>query len=154
MSRRLIRLVVALIVAGIVWAVRAGPRVAPDQAGRAAPAPVPAEVPRAPAAAPVAHPEVGFRDPSHLAEHFQKHGGEFGAVSQAAYLRLAQELRDRPAGGEVLEAVRADGVITRFDRGSGAFLAFDRDLTIRTFFRPNDGERYYIRQLTRGRSER
>jgi hypothetical protein len=53
----------------------------------------------------------------------------------------------------VLEAVRTDGVVTRFDRASGAFLAFDRDLTIKTFFRPYDGERYYTRQLARGRSD-
>ena len=62
--------------------------------------------------------------------------------------RRAQSLRDRPAGGEVLEAVRRDGVITRFDRRRGDFLAFDRDRTIRTFFRPNDGEAY-LRPATR-----
>jgi pyocin large subunit-like protein len=59
-------------------------------------------------------------------------------------------LRDRPAGDPVLEAVRSDGVVTRFDRSSGTFLAFDRDRTIRTFFKPNDGERYYRRQAERG----
>ena len=55
--------------------------------------------------------------------------------------------------GIPLEAVRTDGVVTRFDRAQGAFLAFDRDRTIRTFFHPNDGERYFQRQLARGRSE-
>jgi pyocin large subunit-like protein len=43
-------------------------------------------------------------------------------------------------------------VITRFDRRGGEFLAFERDLTIRTFFRPNDGEAYFDRQLKRGRA--
>lgn len=61
-------------------------------------------------------------------------------------MRRAQELRDRQAGGDVLEIKRADGVVTRFDRSSGDFLAFNPDLTIRTFFKPNDGERYFQRQ--------
>jgi len=148
--RPLVRLLLAVLVAGAVWITRqsrAGqgdPPVTPSvELARPAPAAPPAEVLR----------EAGFRDQQHLREHFQKHGAEFGAGSESEYLRLAQSLRDRPAGGEVLEAVRTDGVITRFDRSTGAFLAFDRDRTIRTFFRPNDGERYYTRQLARGRSE-
>ncbi len=95
------------------------------------------------------HADTGFRTKRNLDEHYEKHGGEFGAVSKAEYLRLAQSLRDRPAGGDVLEAKRADGVTTRFDRHSGAFLAFNEDLTIRTLFKPNDGEAYFRRQLKR-----
>ncbi|MFI5370271.1 MAG: hypothetical protein ACHQ52_01845 [Candidatus Eisenbacteria bacterium] len=97
----------------------------------------------------LAHPEIGFHSRERLLEHWQRHGAEFGAASPEAYLRLAQTLRDRPAGGTVLEAARADGAITRFDRATGAFLAYDEDLTIRTFFRPNEGERYFHRQLER-----
>lgn len=95
-------------------------------------------------------PAIGFRDAGHLVEHFQKHGAEFGRISQEEYLRQAQRLRDRPVGGEILEAIRQDGVMTRFDRSTGAFLAVDPDRTIRTFFRPNDGEAYFQRQLKRG----
>ena len=62
----------------------------------------------------------------------------------------SQSLRDAPAGGPILEAVRrGDGVVTRFDRDNGAFIAFNRDRTIRTFFKPNDGERYFHRQAAR-----
>jgi len=97
----------------------------------------------------ITHPDIGFATPQKLHDHFQKHGREFGKITREEYLRRAQELRDRPAGGEVLEAVRKDGVITRFDRKSGAFLACNPDATIRTFFRPNDGERYFWRQARR-----
>ena len=104
---------------------------------------------------------VGFRSRARLVEHFEKHGHEFGAISVDQYLRRAQALRDARVGGagsgaregvegaergDVVELVRADGVVSRFDRRSGAFLAFDRDGTIRTFFRPNDGEAYFRRQ--------
>lgn len=105
----------------------------------------------APTVAPAAplRTAIGFRSRRQLEEHYEKHGREFGAISQAEYLRQAQTLRDSPAGGDILEAVRSDGVTTRFDRQSGAFLAFNDDFTIRTFFRPNDGERYFKRQLNR-----
>ena len=115
------------------------------------PAPVPAPTAQPPA--PVAT-TVGFRSLARLNEHYQKHGHEFGAISKAEYLEQARTLRDRPAGGDVLEIRRPDGVVTRFDRAAGSFIAFDADLTIRTYFRPNDGERYFRRQAARsGRSE-
>lgn len=94
--------------------------------------------------------EIGFRSRDRLEEHFQKHGKEFGNISIDQYLALAQALRDAPTGGDVLEVVRpVDGVISRFDRVSGAFLAANADGTIRTFFKPNDGEQYFRRQAKR-----
>lgn len=92
---------------------------------------------------------IGFSSQEALAEHFEKHGHEFNARSESDYLKMAQALRDAPLGKEILEGVRADSVVTRFDKSSGAFLACNEDGTIRTFFRPNDGEDYYWRQLKR-----
>ncbi|HET7224693.1 MAG TPA: hypothetical protein VFK69_03175 [Candidatus Eisenbacteria bacterium] len=94
--------------------------------------------------------QVGFRSEQRLHEHFRKHGRDVGAASPSDYLARAQALRDAAAGGEVLEQRRADGVITRFDRRTGCFVAFDDDGTIRTFFRPNQGETYFRRQAGRG----
>jgi hypothetical protein len=94
-------------------------------------------------------PEIGFASKQRLNDHYQKHGKEFGAISREEYLRLAQELRDRPLEENILEAKRPDGVVSRFDRKGGAFLAFNRDGVIRTFFRPNDGEAYFWRQARR-----
>jgi pyocin large subunit-like protein len=91
----------------------------------------------------------GFRSRQRLDEHFEKHGREFGRLSEDEYLRMAQALRDTTAGGNILEIARRDGVVSRFDRSTGAFIAFDDDGTIRTFFRPNDGERYFQRQARR-----
>jgi pyocin large subunit-like protein len=92
---------------------------------------------------------VGFADQRRLDQHFDKHGAEFGRITLQDYLHQAQLLRDTRVGGPVLEAVRPDGVITRFDRQTGAFIAFNRDGVIRTFFKPNDGERYWRRQADR-----
>jgi len=90
----------------------------------------------------------GFRSRRQFDEHFQKHGGEFGKITQSEYLRLAQELRDAPVGGAILEA-RRGAVVTKFDRRRGYFGAYNADGTIRTFFIPNQGERYFRRQAER-----
>ena len=92
----------------------------------------------------------GFRSAQQLDEHFAKHGAEFGRISEQEYLRQAQQLRDAPASDGVEELRRPDGTTSRFDRQSGAFIAFDADGTIRTFFKPNNGEAYFRRQASRG----
>lgn len=94
---------------------------------------------------------VGFADSRRLEEHYEKHGAEFGRITKQDYLRQAQLLRDARVGGPILETVRSDGVTTRFDKQTGAFIAFNPNGVIRTFFKPNDGERYYRRQAERGR---
>ena len=94
---------------------------------------------------------VGFADGRRLEEHYEKHGAEFGRITKQDYLRQAQLLRDAKVGGPILETVRSDGVTTRFDKQTGAFIAFNPSGVIRTFFKPNDGERYYRRQAERGR---
>ena len=93
----------------------------------------------------------GFRSRAQLDEHYAKHGSEFGRISEPEYLALAQDLRDAaaPAGGAILEARRPDGEFSRFDRRHGYFGAYNPDRTIRTFFIPNDGERYFWRQARR-----
>ncbi len=91
----------------------------------------------------------GFRSKRQLDDHYAKHGQEFGNISRGQYLELAQALRDAPKGAEILEAVRTDGVITRFDHRHGYFGAYNADGTIRTFFIPNNGESYFRRQISK-----
>ena len=99
----------------------------------------------------ITRPNVGFRSRAQFDEHFQKHGGEFPGLTQREYLRAAQTLRDAPVGGDIEEIRRPDGTVSKFDRASGAFIAFNADGTIRTFFKPNDGEAYFRRQAMRSR---
>ena len=103
----------------------------------------PSPRPQAPASA------KGFRSHERLIEHFEKHGLEFAGISIDEYLRRGQSLRDRAAGEDLLERVQDDGVVTRFDRTTGEFGAFDADGIIRTFFRPKGGEAYFRRQAAR-----
>lgn len=145
MRRLLVFLVVAAAI-GIPLLRRAAPTPASVAPAPASAEPGSASVPQRPST----NATRGFRDRAHLAEHFAKHGREFAGVNEAQYLVMAQTLRDKPAGGDILEVIRAsDGVVSRFDKSTGAFIAFDRDGTIRTFFKPNDGEKYFRRQANR-----
>jgi pyocin large subunit-like protein len=90
----------------------------------------------------------GFRTQELFRDHYAKHGREFGNIPADEYLRQAQSLRDAPLSATVLEIRRQDGVISRFDKAAGSFIAFNADGTIRTFFRPVDGENYFRRQAT------
>ncbi|MEO7042198.1 MAG: hypothetical protein ABI035_08055 [Gemmatimonadaceae bacterium] len=92
--------------------------------------------------------DIGFRSRNQFNEHFTKHGAEFGQITKQEYLRQAQTLRDEQVGGNVLEIRRSDGTVSRYDRASGAFIAFNADGTIRTFFKPNNGEAYFRRQAS------
>ena len=91
----------------------------------------------------------GFRSRRQFDGHYAKHGREFGNISQQEYLHRAQTLRDTPPGGPVLEADKPGGIVTKFDRRTGSFIAYNADRTIRTFFIPVDGERYFRRQAKR-----
>lgn len=96
---------------------------------------------------PLSTSKVGWTSRAGLESHFEKHGAEFGNIAQDDYLAMAKALRDAPLSKEVLEIVRdSDGVISRFHTKSGAFTAFNKDQTIRTLFKPNDGINYFRRQ--------
>jgi pyocin large subunit-like protein len=94
--------------------------------------------------------DIGFRTKQRFDDHFVKHGREFGNITKAKYLLMAQELRDAPLSTSIIEARQARGNLARFDRSSGGFIAFDDRLIIQTFFRPNDGEAYFRRAVKAG----
>jgi pyocin large subunit-like protein len=141
--RRLLTAGLALIAVILYWqhTTQRGQRQAMPEIGSAAA--------REPGTPKVWDASVGFANSERLDEHYAKHGAEFGRITKQDYLHQAQLLRDAPVGGPVLETVRRDGVFTRFDRQTGAFLAVNPNGVIRTFFKPNDGERYYRRQSER-----
>lgn len=123
---------------------------APEPGVSAGPVAPPAAPSTVVPSAPPRRSTVGFRSRARLEEHFAKHGAEFKASTAAEYLAMAQRVRELPPSERVLEITRpTDGVISKFDRESGAFLAFDADSVIRTFFKPNDGEAYFKRQARR-----
>jgi pyocin large subunit-like protein len=87
----------------------------------------------------------GFRTEHVLQDHFDKYGHEFGGISKQQYLRLAQQLRDARTGRDILESKGPEGML-RFDKKRGYFGSYENDGTIRSFFIPSDGVRYFARQ--------
>ena len=154
MMRRIGAFIIAAVLAWIVLQSRGK---SPSESPSAPlPSPTAAAPPVSPSAGvpPPVSSSVGFRSRERLEEHYNKHGTEFGGITIEEYLHRAQALRDATVGDDVLEVVRpTDGVVSRFDRATGAFLAFDADGTIRTFFKPNDGEAYFRRQAKRRPSQ-
>jgi pyocin large subunit-like protein len=80
-----------------------------------------------------------------LADHFDRHGGDFGARDAEHYARLAWEFRQR-ARREGLPAKQDEGGVIRvFEARSRSFAAYNRDGTTRTFFKPRSAD-YFARQ--------
>jgi len=95
----------------------------------------------------------GFRTQHMLEEHYQKYGKAFGNVTQDQYLRLAQQLRDTRSSKAVLEVKRSDGSGAKFDKRRGWFVAYEPDGTLKMFFAPKDGLRYFQWQATQSPSK-
>jgi pyocin large subunit-like protein len=88
----------------------------------------------------------GFRNQDLLDDHFAKYRHEFGPITKTQYLHLAQQLRDSRPGKNILQSKRTPAGFLRFDVKRGYFGSYDADGTIRTFFIPPDGLRYFERQ--------
>jgi filamentous hemagglutinin len=81
---------------------------------------------------------VGRRfHPDRLVDHFERHSGDFGARTAAEYEQMADRFLTGPRPEGVLERVRPNGDVVRFDPSTDAFGVVSRDGTSRTFCRPD-----------------
>jgi hypothetical protein len=80
-----------------------------------------------------------------LQDHFERHGADFRARDAEDYARLAWEFQQRAKAERLPTKVDADGVVRVFDPKSGAFAAYNRNGTTKTFFKPNSPT-YFQRQ--------
>ncbi len=81
-------------------------------------------------------------NPASLSDHFARHGADFGARDAQEYARMAAELLRRARTEGLPAKLDSDGVLRVFDPRSGAFGAYNRDGTTKTFFKP--GNRVYF----------
>jgi pyocin large subunit-like protein len=84
--------------------------------------------------------------PGQLEQHFRKHGGEMGFATKEDYLRAAQAL---VRGGPGVETWRRGGDTLFFKEQTNEFAVLSDRNVIRTYFRPDDGRRYWERQKQR-----
>ncbi len=80
-----------------------------------------------------------------LADHFERHGRDFNAKDADDYARMAWEFQQRAKVEGLPTKVDAEGVIRIYDPKSGAFAAYNRNRTTKTFFKPNSRD-YFDRQ--------
>lgn len=80
-----------------------------------------------------------------LQDHFDRHGADFNARDPEDYARLAWEFQQRAKAEGLPAKIDEDGVVRIFDPKSGAFAAYNRNGTTKTFFKPNS-RGYFDRQ--------
>ncbi len=80
-----------------------------------------------------------------LPDHFVRHGRDFKAKDVDDYARMAWEFRQRAETEGLPTKVDAEGVTRIYDRKSGAFAAYNRNGTTKTFFKPKNRD-YFDRQ--------
>lgn len=84
--------------------------------------------------------------PGQLERHFEKHGAEMGFATKEEYLRAAQAL---VRGGPGVETWQRGGDTLFFKEQTNEFAVLSENGIIRTYFRPDDGRRYWERQKRR-----
>ena len=90
--------------------------------------------------------KYSFRSKKLFDQHFQKHGSEFGDITQEEYLRLANDLLNSDSDTVLHKTEKEDGDDVFFDTVTGYFLVLSTDGYIRTFFVPDKGIDYFNRQ--------
>ena len=80
-----------------------------------------------------------------LADHFERHGRDFDAKNPDDYARMAWEFQQRAKTEGLPTKVDADGVTRIYDPKSGAFAAYNRNGTTKTYFKPSSPD-YFDRQ--------
>ncbi len=84
-----------------------------------------------------------FRSQELYNQHYEKHGNEFGEISQEEYLLLANKLF---VSSKALKKTESDGDYLFYDTDTNTFGVLSKDGFIRTCFKPDDGIDYWNRQ--------
>jgi pyocin large subunit-like protein len=74
--------------------------------------------------------------PKTLADHFTRHGGDFGAKTADEYVDMASDFLKRSQVERLPIKIAADGTIRVFDPKSGAFGSYNASGTTKTFYKP------------------
>jgi RHS repeat-associated protein len=81
-----------------------------------------------------------------LADHFRRHGADFGATSPKEYGKMASEFFEKAKKENLPTKIAPDGTIRVYDPKSNTFGSYNKDHTTRTFFKPKEGQKYWDRQ--------
>ncbi|MGC3995183.1 MAG: RHS repeat-associated core domain-containing protein [Propionicimonas sp.] len=89
--------------------------------------------------------EESWANPNTLADHFARHGGDFGANSADEYAQMASEFLQRSGKANLPTKIGPDGTIRIYDPASNTFGSFSASGQTKTFFKPTSAT-YWDRQ--------
>jgi hypothetical protein len=81
---------------------------------------------------------------STLADHFTRHGSDFGATDPVQYAIQARDLYNNASSYQI--KIDENGITRVYDPATNRFGAFNPDGTTRTLFAPKNGPTYWARQ--------
>ncbi len=87
-----------------------------------------------------------FRTKKQFDGHFEKHGKEFGGITQEEYLKKANDLINNDSDTILHKTEAEDGDYIFYDTVNNEILFLSADGYIRTYFKPSSGIDYYNRQ--------
>lgn len=87
-----------------------------------------------------------FRTKKQFDGHFEKHGKEFGSITQEEYLKKANDLINNDSDTILHKTEAEDGDYIFYDTVNNEILFLSADGYIRTYFKPSSGIDYYNRQ--------
>ena len=87
--------------------------------------------------------EVRFETPEKMQKHYDKHIDKYGNISISEYIALANELVNAKDTDDIERIVRSDESTAIYRFSTNDFLVITKDGSIRTFFKPDDGEAYW-----------
>jgi uncharacterized Zn-binding protein involved in type VI secretion len=85
----------------------------------------------------------GFADEDKLADHFQRHGSDFGATTEAEYEAQADEFLNGEKSADTLEKVRPNGDVVRYNPTTDEFGVAKPDGTVKTYYKPDPAQHEY-----------
>jgi hypothetical protein len=94
----------------------------------------------------------GFASEEQAQLHFQKHGKEFGNITQEEYIARARELLSSEVGDDIKGYTAEDGWVYRYNEKTNEFAKATADGNIWTFYKPKRGAaeweyQYNVRRL-------
>ena len=91
--------------------------------------------------------EAGKFADDKLADHFARHGSDFGAKTQVEYEKMASSFLTKKRSEEILEKVRPNsGDILRYNPNTNEFGVLSKEGVIRTYYKSKRGLEYFNEQ--------
>ena len=85
-----------------------------------------------------------FASPESVDKHFLKHKNEFEEeITKEEYVEFAEQFKNRELSDTVQKFTRSDGSTGKYDIESNEFEVINSDGSIRTYFKPIDGIKYW-----------